>query len=42
MPWTFSNNLVIPIQTFACNACGFVNKEFLPDMDRDDSDEEKT
>jgi len=33
---------VVPIQTFACNACGFVNKEFLPDMDRDEGDEEET
>ena len=30
---------VIPIQTFACNACGFVNKQFLPAMP--DSDEEE-
>ena len=21
---------IVPIQTFACNACGFVNKQFLP------------
>lgn len=21
---------VVPIPTFACNACGFINKEFLP------------
>lgn len=21
---------VIPIQTFSCNACGWINKEFLP------------
>ena len=31
---------VVPIQTFACNACGFVNKQFLPSMP--DSDEEET
>ena len=31
---------VVPIQTFACNACGFINKQFLPSMP--DSDEEKT
>ena len=30
---------VVPIQTFACNACGFVNKQFLPTMP--DSDEEE-
>ena len=29
---------IVPIQTFACNACGFVNKQFLPTMP--DSDEE--
>ena len=29
---------VVPIQTFACNACGFVNKEFLPAMDRDEEE----
>lgn len=21
---------IVPIPTFACNACGFINKEFLP------------
>ena len=31
---------IVPIQTFACNACGFVNKQFLPSMP--DSDEEET
>ena len=31
---------VVPIQTFACNACGFVNNEFLPSIP--DSDEEET
>ena len=30
---------IVPIQTFACNACGFVNKQFLPTMP--DSDEEE-
>ena len=30
---------VVPIQTFACNACGFVNKEFLPVMDSDEEEE---
>ena len=30
---------VVPIQTFACNACGFVNKQFLPSMP--DSDEKE-
>ena len=29
---------VVPIQTFACNACGFVNKQFLPVMDRDEEE----
>ena len=29
---------VVPIQTFACNACGFVNKEFLPAMDHDEEE----
>ena len=29
---------IVPIQTFACNACGFVNKEFLPAMDRDEEE----
>ena len=31
---------IVPIQTFACNACGFVNKQFLPSIP--DSDEEET
>ena len=31
---------VVPIQTFACNACGFVNKAFSPTIP--DSDEEET
>ena len=31
---------IVPIQTFACNACGFVNKAFSPTMS--DSDEEET
>ena len=30
---------VVPIQTFACNACGFVNKQFLPIMDSDEEEE---
>ena len=29
---------VVPIQTFACNACGFINKQFLPVMDRDEEE----
>ena len=29
---------IVPIQTFACNACGFVNKQFLPVMDRDEEE----
>ena len=31
---------IVPIQTFACNACGFVNKAFSPTIP--DSDEEET
>jgi len=31
---------IVPIQTFACNACGFVNKAFSPTMS--DNDEEET
>jgi uncharacterized Zn finger protein len=27
---------VVPIPTFACNACGFINKQFLPVAMRDD------
>ena len=27
---------IIPIPTFACNACGFINKQFLPVALRDD------
>tara|TARA_R110000824_G_C14702141_1_gene622795 strand:- start:157 stop:447 length:291 start_codon:yes stop_codon:yes gene_type:complete len=30
---------VVPIQTFACNACGFVNKEFLPSIPDGDEKE---
>ena len=29
---------VVPIQTFACNACGFVNKQFLPAMGADEEE----
>ena len=29
---------IVQIQTFACNACGFVNKQFLPIMDRDEEE----
>ena len=29
---------IVPIQTFACNACGFVSKQFLPVMDRDEEE----
>ena len=29
---------IVPIQTFACNACGFVSKQFLPVMDRDEKE----
>jgi hypothetical protein len=27
---------IVPIPTFACNACGFINKQFLPVTLRDD------
>ena len=27
---------IVPIPTFACNACGFINKQFLPVAMRDD------
>lgn len=27
---------VVPIPTFACNACGFINKQFLPVRMRDE------
>lgn len=27
---------LVPIETFACNACGFINKEFLPVMPKTD------
>ena len=30
---------IIPIQTFACNACGWLNKEFLPTKDNDEEEE---
>ena len=30
---------IVPIQTFACNACGFVNKEFLPSIPDGDEKE---
>jgi ribosomal protein L37E len=37
---------IVPIQTFACNACGFVNAEFLPtkqeDQNRTDTPTETT
>jgi uncharacterized Zn finger protein len=27
---------VVPVPTFACNACGFINPEFLPVMRKDE------
>jgi len=30
---------IIPIQTFACNACGWLNKEFLPAGDNESTGE---
>lgn len=27
---------IVPIPTFACNACGFINKQFLPVRMRDE------
>lgn len=29
----------IPIPTFACTACGFINPEFLPMLEAEESDE---
>lgn len=29
---------VVPIPTFACNACGFINKQFLPVTMRETSE----
>ncbi len=29
---------VIPIQSFACNACGWINKEFLPTGQDEEAD----
>ena len=31
---------IIPIDTFACNACGFINKEFLPTMPKTEVESE--
>lgn len=28
---------IVPIPTFACNACGFINKQFLPVRPNDES-----
>jgi len=28
---------VVPIPTFACNACGFINEEFLPVLPKQNS-----
>lgn len=33
---------IIPIQTFACNACGWLNKEFLPTKDNDEEEAERS
>lgn len=32
---------IVPIPTFACNACGFINKQFLPIRMADHGDEEQ-
>lgn len=31
---------IVPIPTFACNACGFINKQFLPVRMADEGREE--
>ena len=28
---------VVPVPTFACNACGFINRQFLPAMRQEES-----
>ena len=30
---------LVPIQVFSCNACGWVNKEFLPSKERNEQEE---
>lgn len=30
---------LVPIQVFSCNACGWVNKEFLPSKERNEEEE---
>lgn len=30
---------IIPIPTFACNACGFINNQFLPTRPQDNNEE---
>ena len=30
---------IVPIESYACNACGFVNAQFLPPTHRDTGDE---
>ena len=31
--------MLVPIQALACRACGYINKEFLPDLGEDSEDE---
>jgi len=33
---------LVPIQVFSCNACGWVNKEFLPRKEREEAEEQPT
>ena len=32
---------IVPIPTFACNACGFINKQFLPVIPKGMEDEQQ-
>lgn len=32
---------IVPIPTFACNACGFINKQFLPVAMREQTQQEE-
>ena len=32
---------IVPIPTFACNACGFINKQFLPVRMNEEPEERK-
>ena len=33
---------IVPIPTFACNACGYINKQFLPIIPKGMEEEPKT